>query len=163
MAYKFGEILRGLPEKPRGFFGIDAIVGKAKPHKVYIVETNPRFTGTASLLNILSHKAGIAGVFEYCYHAFRGERLNTKDIAKITPNGRKRYAVVKKGEDGRIVSTEAENINRDGFDGAQIQQDSFTYSHSVFEEINQYNTFDQRIKDNEFISRIAGHKKRKKK
>jgi hypothetical protein len=161
MAYKFGKILQNLPQKPRGFFGIDAIVGKKKPHKVYIVETNPRFTGTASLLNILSHKAGIAGVFEYCYRAFKGERLNIDAIAEITPNGRKRYAVVKKDESGRVVSVESDKINRDGFDKAMIQQETFTYAHSVFEEIKNYNTFDQRIKDNEFISQFAKDKKTK--
>jgi hypothetical protein len=152
LAYKFGDLLREMPQKPRGFFGIDAIIAKEPPHRVYIVETNPRFTGTASLLNILSHKAGIKGVFEYCYAAHKGERLNIEDIAKIAPTGRKRYAEVKDDGNGHVSSVESEDINRDGFDQTLFKEEGFSYTHSVFEEISNYNTFDERVRDNEFIS-----------
>jgi len=88
---KFGQILKGLPQKPRGFVGLDLIVAKEGSPRVFAVETNARFTGSTGLLNILSHKAGIGSVFEHTYRAFYDEETNLQALFdKISPTGIKR-------------------------------------------------------------------------
>jgi hypothetical protein len=162
IARKFGEIIRDLDVLPtnkrvklrnRGFFGIDAIIEEGEDPQVYVVETNPRFTGVTGLLNILSHKSGAGSVFEHSYKCYLGERLNTEAIENIVPNGRKRYAEFERNEDGEAHSLENEKINHEGFDKTAFQEEGFYYTHAVFEEIKKCNTFDSRDNDRAYLAR----------
>jgi hypothetical protein len=160
IAVEFGKLLQTRPEKPRGYFGIDALISSETPHKVYVVETNPRFTGTVGLLNIISHKVGAGSIYEHTYRCFTHKKLPIEDIEKITPSGRKIYT--RTDWDGKSPKQlEEKNINHDGIDKTVIRGDR-AYLFSIFEEVRDYNTFDIRNYDRTYISQVKKGTKNKK-
>ena len=166
IAITFGEILRDMtsmqignktvsPVRNRGFFGLDLLIAQEnRSPRVFVVETNPRFTGPVGLLNILCHKAGIGSVFEHNYDCFTGKRIEFDSFKKIKPNGRKRHAEITRDENGKAVSIESDNHNQEGLDQT-VYQEADIYSHSVFEEIKTYNVYDDRRAFKEYLSKIA--------
>ncbi|MCL2228785.1 MAG: ATP-grasp domain-containing protein [Firmicutes bacterium] len=140
VAVDFGNLLRQAYPDLRGFFGLDMIITSEEKPRVFAIETNPRFTGTTSLLNILSHRAGIGSVYEHTHKAFfcgKDKNLHVtlqELLDRITPNARKRYAAP--GE-------EVEGVYKEGLDKTAFQEDGF-YTYAVFEEIKQYNIHDDR-------------------
>lgn len=143
----YGELLRKKHHNLRGYFGLDMIVKKEQglPPRVFAVEGNHRFTGTASLLNILCHRAGIGGVYEHAYQAFYAKETDLQPLLnQITPNGRKRYAK---------TSENLANVNKEGLDKTVYKEDGF-YTHAIFEEIKQYNVIDDRKDYKHYMEQI---------
>jgi hypothetical protein len=148
---KFGRLLREKFHNFQGYIGIDIIITKSGRPRVFLVETNARFDGTTGLLNILCHMAGIGSVYGHAYEATYAPATNFGPLlAKITPNGRKRYA--QKGED-------ISHVNKEGLDETGYQEDGF-YTHAVFEEVAHYNVFDDRKEYKKYVSRHTPHPRR---
>ena len=164
-AKKFGEILKSIKEVTvgnetisdidlRGYFGLDLIVApQGQTPRVYAVETNARYTGSTSLLNILSIKAGVGSVFEHSFDAFYADKTNFGEkFAKIKPYARKRYAEVTKNEDGLLRSAEDKKRNREGLDDTTSQETDYSlYTHSVFEELNRYSFMDDAVNYKNYV------------
>lgn len=162
VAQKFGEILRdmGSPDglfpgvRIRGYFGLDVIIAKKGTPRVYAVETNARFTGSAGLLNILSNLAGAGSIYEHTFQAFYDDKTDfAAKFKKISPNGRKRYAEIERGEDGRIITDT--DCNQEGLDQTVYQEYDF-YTHAIFEEVKNYNVYDDRKKYKKYVSGKSG-------
>ena len=170
IATRFGEILRDMEclnigEETisgihnRGFFGIDFLITEpGSSPSVYVIETNPRFTGPVGLLNILCHKAGIGSVFAHSFDCFTGKRTAFDDFREIEPAGRKRYASITRDEDGHVVSLEHENSNQEGLDQTVYQEEGL-YSHAVFEEIKAFNVYDDRRELKKYLFKEYEQKK----
>ena len=170
IATRFGEILRDMESlnvgketisgiRNRGFFGIDFIISEpGSSPSVYVIETNPRFTGPVGLLNVLCYKAGIGSVFKHSFDCFTGKRICFDDFRKIEPNGRKRYAEIVRDKGGQVVSLENESSNKEGLDQTVYQEEGL-YSHAVFEEIKAFNVYDDRRELKKYL--LKNMKKRK--
>lgn len=169
MARTFGNILRNIGDyidvreikekKLRGYFGLDVIVAKSGKPRVFAIETNPRFTGTTGLMNILCHKAGIGSVFEHSWQAFYADETNlVKQFKKITPVGRKTYAMVARDKGGNVITPADNTHNLEGLDETVYQEDGF-YTYAIFDEARNYNVFDERKKDKKYASDYAKRKK----
>lgn len=154
IALKFGKMVQ--KKGWRGFIGIDALVGE--DGRVYVVETNPRFTGATGLLNIISHMSGTGSVYEQAYKCQNGGHIDVDAIKNILPVGRRRYANVIKKNDGKLYSTEDKSINREGFDKVNFQEDH-PYTHTIYEQVGNYNAFDDRDLDRSDVKRAASKSK----
>jgi len=130
---KFGEFVRTSKKyRMRGWVHIDLLFGK--DGKVYAMEANPRFGGSVGLYNRIFRSAGLESVFEYNYRAFYDEKTDFGEgLKKIKPLGIYRHAVVERNADGELVSVEADNVNREGFDMTLIREEDGMYTHSVYE------------------------------
>ena len=130
---KFGEFVRTSKKyRMRGWVHIDLLFGK--DGKVYAMEANPRFGGEIGLENRVFRAAGLESVFEYNYRAFYDEKTDFgPGLKKIKPLGIYRHAVVERNADGELVSVEADNVNREGFDMTLIREEDGMYTHSVYE------------------------------
>lgn len=131
--YKFGEFVRTSKKyRMRGWVHIDLLFGV--DGKVYAMEANPRFGGSVGLQNRMFRSAGLESVFEYNYRAFYDEKTDFGEgLKKVKPLGIYRHAVVKRNADGELVSVEADNVNREGFDMTLIREEDGMYTHSVYE------------------------------
>lgn len=169
MAQAFGNILRNIGDhidvsefknkRLRGYFGLDVIVAKNGNPSVFAVETNPRFTGTTGLMNILCHKAGIGSVFEHSWQAFYADETNlNQQFKKITPVGRKTYAMVERDESGNVITPDDNIRNLEGLDETVYQEDGF-YTYAIFDEARNYNVFDERKKDKKYAGCLQKKKK----
>lgn len=130
---KFGEFVRTSKKyRMRGWVHIDLLFGV--DGKVYTMEANPRFGGEIGLENRVFRAAGLESVFEYNYRAFYDEKTDFGEgLKKVKPLGIYRHAVVKRNADGELVSVEADNVNREGFDMTLIREEDGMYTHSVYE------------------------------
>lgn len=130
---KFGEFVRTSKKyRMRGWVHIDLLFGK--DGKVYAMEANPRFGGSVGLQNRMFRAAGLESVFEYNYRAFYDEKTDFGEgLKKIKPLGIYRHAQVKRNADGELVSIEADNVNREGFDMTLLREEDGMYTHSVYE------------------------------
>lgn len=130
---KFGKFVQNSKKyRMRGWLHIDLLFGKDK--KVYAMEANPRFGGSVGLQNRVFRAAGLESVFEYNYRAFYDKETHfAESLKKIKPRGIYRHARVERDADGNLVSMEADNVNREGFDMTLLREEDGMYTHSVYE------------------------------
>ena len=76
----------------RGIFNIDFISAN---NELYLIETNPRFGGTISEIDLLLQESDLPSIFDYNYRAFNNLEMplyeKNEKIIVLNKNWRKIY------------------------------------------------------------------------